>query len=556
MLTGAPSISSSVFFATHSGSNSSHVQGDLAGAVEKLLSLEKKLRLGGDAISTSRVALEILRLCWRAKDLKALNANILVIAKRRGQLKSVLVDVVREAMKYVDELGVKEDKVELITTLRTVSEGKVSCTQQYLAAQAASPLPRPHAHTSPFSHSLPWWLSQPASLTPPQIHVEVERARLTKQLAGIQEAEGRIAEASETLQEIAVETFGSMERGEKADFLLEQIRLTRAQRDFVKMGILANKVSRKQLEEAGMEATRLRFYGLMASLHQQQHDALALCKDHQAVLATRGYADDAAKWVPAMQSVVVYLALAPWSNEVSDTMHRLKADKRLEEAGLASHKALLELLTTHELVSWPLPAPHHEALLAHDAFTKEKPGPLGAGAAAAVGGAGAGAGGAGGMSVDDSGSAAAAASSTSSSAAAGGAGVVGRTGGGVATAIVRKEDEERAGWAAILHKRIVQHNVRVLAKWYARITTARLAALLGLDAATTEAAVSELAADKALYAKIDRPAGVVVFARPRPAEEVLSEWAADLDKVLSLTETTSHLIQREYLVRGITAGRA
>lgn len=490
--------------------------GDLAGAVEKLLSLEKKLRLGGDAISTSRVALEILRLCWRAKDLKALNANILVIAKRRGQLKSVLVDVVREAMKYVDELAVKEDKVELITTLRTVSEGK--------------------------------------------IHVEVERARLTKQLAGIQEAEGRVAEASETLQEIAVETFGSMERGEKADFLLEQIRLTRAQRDFVKMGILANKVSRKQLEEAGMEATRLRFYGLLASLHQQQHDALALCKDFQAVLATRGYADDAAKWVPAMQSVVVYLALAPWSNEVSDTMHRLKADKRLEEAGLASHKALLEMLTTPELVSWPLPAPHHEALLGHDAFTKEKPGPLGAGtgpagSAAAVGGAGAGAG-AGGMSVDDAaGSAASASASSSSSSAAGAAGgVVGRTGGGVATAIVRKEDEERAGWAAILHKRIVQHNVRVLAKWYTRITTVRLAGLLGLDAATTEAAVSELAADKALYAKIDRPAGIVVFARPRPAEEVLSEWAADLDKVLSLTETTSHLIQREYLVRGITAG--
>lgn len=388
----------------------------------------------------------------------------------------------------------------------------------------------------------------------PQIHVEVERARLTKQLAGIQEAEGRVAEASETLQEIAVETFGSMERGEKADFLLEQIRLTRAQRDFVKMGILANKVSRKQLEDAGMEDTRLRFYGLLASLHQHQHDALALCKDHQAVLATRGFAEDAAKWVPSMQSVVVYLALAPWSNEVSDTMHRLKADKRLEEPALASHKALLELLTTHELVSWPLPSPHHEAILAHDAFTKEKPGLTAgsaAGTAAAVGGAGAGA--AGGMSVDDS---AASASSSSSAAAAGGAGVVGRTGAGVTTAIVRKEDEERAGWAAILHKRIVQHNVRVLAKWYTRVTTARLASLLGLDAATTEAAVSELAADKALYAKIDRPAGIVVFARPRPAEEVLSEWAADVDKVLSLTETTSHLIQREYLVRGITAGRA
>jgi 26S proteasome regulatory subunit N5 len=43
----------------------------------------------------------------------------------------------------------------------------------------------------------------------------------------------------------------------------------------------------------------------------------------------------------------------------------------------------------------------------------------------------------------------------------------------------------------------------------------------------------------------------VVFQRPRPAEEVLSDWASDIDSVLGLVETTQHLIQKEYLVRGI-----
>ena len=54
--------------------------------------------------------------------------------------------------------------------------------------------------------------------------MQVERARLTMTLAKMHEERGAVAEASETLQEIAVETYGSMEKREKAEFLLEQVR--------------------------------------------------------------------------------------------------------------------------------------------------------------------------------------------------------------------------------------------------------------------------------------------------------------------------------------------
>lgn len=97
----------------------------------------------------------------------------------------------------------------------------------------------------------------------------------------------------------------------------------------------------------------------------------------------------------------------------------------------------------------------------------------------------------------------------------------------------------------------LQHNIRVVAKTYSRITFARLAVLLGLDAPTTEAALAELVSDKSLYAKIDRPGGVVVFSRPRPAADVLRDWAGDIDDVLGLLETTTHLISKEAMVHGI-----
>jgi 26S proteasome regulatory subunit N5 len=131
-----------------------------------------------------------------------------------------------------------------------------------------------------------------------------------------------------------------------------------------------------------------------------------------------------------------------------------------------------------------------------------------------------------------------------------------RPSGALASTIVRKEDEPSAqGWE-ILRKRVVQHNLRVVAAAYSRCRFARLAALLGLDAPTTEAMVSELVSGGDIYAKMDRPAGVVVFEKPRPATAVLTDWARDLDEVLSLIDKTTHIISKEVLVAAAKAGAA
>jgi hypothetical protein len=48
-----------------------------------------------------------------------------------------------------------------------------------------------------------------------KIYVENERARLTHRLAKMKEEEGDLQEAARILQELQVETYGSMERKEK-----------------------------------------------------------------------------------------------------------------------------------------------------------------------------------------------------------------------------------------------------------------------------------------------------------------------------------------------------
>ena len=102
----------------------------------------------------------------------------------------------------IEKVSNIDDRMELIQTLRTVSEGKM--------------------------------------------HVEVENARLTRMLAKVHEEGGRIAEAGDLLQEVQVETYGSMDRKEKIDFILEQIRLCLIRRDYIRASIVSNKIDSKK----------------------------------------------------------------------------------------------------------------------------------------------------------------------------------------------------------------------------------------------------------------------------------------------------------------------
>ncbi|MBE7179648.1 MAG: PCI domain-containing protein [Terriglobus roseus] len=110
-------------------------------------------------------------------------------------------------------------------------------------------------------------------------------------------------------------------------------------------------------------------------------------------------------------------------------------------------------------------------------------------------------------------------------------------------------------WLA-LRKRVIEHNVRTVAKYYTRIRTARLAELLDLPEPETEAYISELVTGGTVYARIDRPAGVVSFARPRGADDLLNEWSGDMRALLGLLERIDHLITKEEMMARIQTGAA
>ncbi|CAG8842124.1 19975_t:CDS:2, partial [Racocetra persica] len=133
-------------------------QGLLPQALEQLLALEKQTRQAADLASSTRVLIHIVKLCHESGNWKLLNEYVMLLSKKHGQLKQAITKMVQETMKFLDGTPDQETKLELIDTLRTVTEGK--------------------------------------------IYVEVERARLTRLLSKLKEDDGKINEAADILQEL------------------------------------------------------------------------------------------------------------------------------------------------------------------------------------------------------------------------------------------------------------------------------------------------------------------------------------------------------------------
>ena len=81
-------------------------------------------------------------------------------------------------------------------------------------------------------------------------------------------------------------------------------------------------------------------------------------------------------------------------------------------------------------------------------------------------------------------------------------------------------------------------NVRVVAKYYTRIRLARLTNLLDLSPKETEETLCRLVVSGTVWARIDRPAGIVNFRQARTAEDVMNDWSSDMSKLLGLVEKT------------------
>ncbi|CAM6090625.1 unnamed protein product [Calypogeia fissa] len=436
-------------------------EGKLDAAIESLLEIEKQFRLSANVNGTRKVVVAIIQLCYDARAWKTLNEQIVLLSKRRAQLKQAVTAMVQHAMNYIDDAPDQDTRVELIKTLNAVTVGK--------------------------------------------IYVEIERARLIKKLAKIKEEQGLVAEAAELMQEVPVETFGAMSKTEKIAFILEQVRLCLDRKDYVRAQILSRKIStRAFVVETGkdkkkpkegdnvvvepppdvpslLELKRI-YYDLMIRYHLHNNDYLEICRSYQAIYDTPSVKEDPSNWTPVLRKICWYLVLAPYDSMQASLMHNTLEDKKLSE--LPKFRALLKAFVTMEVIRWQPFWEEYQSLFQEEAGLPG--GPLG----------------------------------------------------------------DKA--ANDLRQRVIEHNILVVSKYYARITLQRLSELLSLSLTETEKHLSDMVVSKALIAKVDRPAGVVSFQSQKDSNEVLNAWAVSIEKLLELVEKSCHQIHKETMVHKVT----
>lgn len=322
------------------------------------------------------------------------------------------------------------------------------------------------------------------TVTAGKIYVEVERARLTYRLAQIKEKEGNLEEASKIMQDTQVETLGSMDKKEKTGLILEQIRYCLAVKDYIRAQIISKKISKKFFDSGeDVQQLKLKYYQLMIEIDQYNAKYLDICRHYQAVLQTESIKNDLVKRQQTLKNVVLYAILAPYDNEQSDLIHRVSQEKSLEE--IPEYRKLLKAFTTAELISWNYVVTQYESVLRHG------------------------------------------------------------TPACLATDVFQFNTEDGEKRWKNFKSRIVEHNIRIMAKYYSRIRLQRMSQLLNLSSDEAEEVLSYMVVNKTIWAKVDRLDGIVNFSAQKHPNETLNDWSRNLNTLMKLVGKTNHLINKE-----------
>ena len=192
-----------------------------------------------------------------------------------------------------------------------------------------------------------------------KMYLEREYSQSTLKLCQYLEEDGKAEEGTKIIQEIQIETYGSLEVKEKVEFILYQMKLVLMRRDFVRCQILSKKISKRHLGEKGLEKAKIQFFQYMVQYHVHEKMIIEAAKDFQTIFDTINKAEeeqakelntDGTLRATAFQNFVIYMLISPYDNEKVDMMNIIEKNyaRDLEENDLLSR--YLHKLLTFELM--------------------------------------------------------------------------------------------------------------------------------------------------------------------------------------------------------------
>ena len=180
------------------------IESTVPAIIEELLVQEKTARLNSEAHKSVELLVQITELLYRNRQYDELFAQLVSLSKKRGQSKKAITSMVQQCMGYIETLSNLDFKLRLIETLKEVCDKK--------------------------------------------IYLEVEYARCCLMMVKWNENQANIEKAANIMQEVQVETYGSMDKREKLEFILYQMKIMIKLKDVVRLFIVSKKIQPKSLE--------------------------------------------------------------------------------------------------------------------------------------------------------------------------------------------------------------------------------------------------------------------------------------------------------------------
>lgn len=183
-----------------------------------------------------------------------------------------------------------------------------------------------------------------------KLYLEAQYARCTRMYCELLLERKEGDKAADTIQEVQIETYGSLERKEKLDFILFQIWIMYSKEDFVRMYIISKKIDPPHLNEKGLEEQKVKYYQLMILYYLHEGLFMEIAQSYKTIydtLAANKELEEKLKIkLKAYENFVWFLLISPYTNQKIDMLQNTKKfDIKQLEANPRLYQFLVAFLT-------------------------------------------------------------------------------------------------------------------------------------------------------------------------------------------------------------------
>jgi len=337
-------------------------------------------------------------------------------------------------------------------------------------------------------------------VTEGKMYVEYEFSVAVRKLTEILLSQQNLEEACKLIQDIQIETFGSLDRVYKVEYILFQLKVLLQKGDFVRTQIVSNKINRKHLDDKQLHHLKIEFYLLMIKfyIHEEKYFEAAQCYQilydfyHKSVI-NKEADEENVKLLEGLSNLrgeelfdkfVFLVNISPPTKETKDKLLEIQTNyfRELDESNVIT--SLINFKNGDDIIGLD------------NNFLNQ-----------------------------------------------------------FSSSLVFKDDAlffiNGKANASLFRKYIIQHNISIFSKFYNQVYLNRISELLKITLEETEQEICDMVMNKFLYAKINRIKGEVSFRPKQTFERKSDALNNDLTKMLETLETTCHLIHKENLKYGI-----